>query len=121
MSGDSRGLLEGNTKASKLLNDEYKQVKEFDQEEGWEEIGEDIVIIDSTPNFKESVKESDDFQLIGLDTETPIFRASSAFYKLKPGNSLNTNLIVDQQSSYSTHNVLRATPITVQNKESNDT
>ncbi|TIC23268.1 hypothetical protein E3Q12_02146 [Wallemia mellicola] len=81
-----RGLLEGNTKASKLLNDEYKQVKEFDQEEGWEEIGEDIVIIDSTPNFKESVKESDDFQLIGLDTETPIFRASSAFYKLKPAS-----------------------------------
>ena len=38
MSEDNRGLLEGNAKASKLLNDEYKQVKEFDQEEGWEEV-----------------------------------------------------------------------------------
>lgn len=32
------GLLDGNTRATKLLNDEYKQVKEFDDSEGWEEV-----------------------------------------------------------------------------------
>ncbi|TIB62326.1 hypothetical protein E3P77_03857 [Wallemia ichthyophaga] len=60
----SKGLMEGNTRATKLLDDKYKQVKEFDESEGWEELEEDMAIIDASSALKDSAIDSDDFQLI---------------------------------------------------------
>ncbi|TIA89691.1 hypothetical protein E3P99_01933 [Wallemia hederae] len=95
-SGDKKmkGLLEGNERSSRLLSSEYNQIKDFNDSDGWEEIGDDLVIVDSSGSAKEGSISSDDFQFIGLDTESPIFRVAHTFYKLEPGHSINSQLVV---------------------------